>query len=339
MSARTMPLQLTVLLYFACYVPNVVLTRLVSSQPNAALGRPLTGLETLPSTLLMNLVLTLVFIWASGWWRDAHQKQVGRLSLPVPTRYTALSGVGTALVLFTVPMSLTFTNVSIPFILLLMRGDILLIAPLVDLIYGRRVRWWSWAALIIVGIALAMVLRQRGGFHLPPIAIATVVLYTIGYFLRLAVMTHIGKKGDAALVRQYFVEEKLVALPLSIVALALLSLTGLGNQSGELLRGFGMVWTDPVFWPLLGMAFSLTIISVFAAIILLNPNENSYCVPLERSSSLLAGFVAAYVLHWFWNQAQPTPMELVGAAMLTGAILLLTLAPQLGGHRAAPKTG
>jgi hypothetical protein len=340
---RTLPLELTVLLYFLSYIPNVVMTRLVSSQPNAALGRPLTGLETLPSTLVMNLVLTGAFIWLSGWWRDAHQWRVGRRSLPVPTRWTLLSGIGTALILFTVPLSLTFTNVSIPFILLLMRGDILVIAPLVDLIFGRRVRWWSWAALVIVGIALTLVIHQRGGFHLPPLAIATVVLYTIGYFTRLAVMTHIGKRGDPELVRQYFVEEKLVALPMSIVALALLSLTGLGSQSGELLRGFTMVWTDPVFWPLLGIASTLTIISVFAAIILLNPNENSYCVPLERSSSLLAGFAAAYVLHWFWGLPRPTAMELVGAAMLFAAILLLTLAPRYSRESnpmlVAPRTG
>jgi hypothetical protein len=300
----------------------------VSTQPNAALGRPLTGLETLPATLLMNLVLTGAFIWISGWYRDAHQLKVGWRSVPVPTRYTVLSGIGSALVLFTVPMSLTFTNVSIPFILLLMRGDILLIAPLVDLLFRRHVRWWSWAALVIVGCALTLVVRQRGGFHLPPLAVATVVLYTIGYFIRLAVMTHIGKRGDPALVRQFFVEEKLVALPMSIVALAAVSMLRLGNQSGDLYRGFTMVWTDPVFWPLLAIALTLTVISVFAAIILLNPNENSYCVPLERSSSLLAGLFAAYILYWFWDLPGPTHTELLGAAMLVGAILLLTLAPR-----------
>ena len=56
-----------------------------------------------------------------------------------------------------------------------MRGDILLIAPLVDLIFRRRVRWWSWTALVIVAVALTFVVRQRGGFHLPPLAIASVV--------------------------------------------------------------------------------------------------------------------------------------------------------------------
>ena len=137
----------------------------------------------------------------------------------MPTRYTLLSAVGTALILFTVPLSLTFTDVSIPFIQLLMRGDILLIAPLVDLLFR------SPRALVELGgagagrvIALSLVMRQRGGFTLPPLAVLTVVLYTLGYFIRLAVMTRVAKSGDPASVRRYFVEEKIVALPLAVVA-------------------------------------------------------------------------------------------------------------------------
>jgi drug/metabolite transporter (DMT)-like permease len=335
--AGFLPLEWIVALYFLSYLPNILLTKLATSRVHPELGRPLTGLETLPSTLIVNMLLTLLFIWLSGWHRDAHGLQVGGARLPVPTRYTALSGIGTALVLFTVPLSFTFTDVSIPFIQLLMRGDILLIAPLVDLIFRRRVRWWSWTALVIVAVALAFVVRQRGGFHLPPLAIATVVLYTIGYFLRLAVMTHVAKSGDAAGVRRYFVEEKIIALPMSIVVLALVSLAGLGNQAGELHWGFTAVWNDPVIWPLLGVAFTLTIVSVFAAIILLDKSENTYCVPLERSSSLLAGLVAAYLLHWAWGLPRPTTAELIGALLLISAILLLTLAPRHERRRLAAR--
>ena len=326
--ARWLPLEVVVLFYFLSYVPNILLTKLATSGVHPLLGRPLTGLETLPASLIVNLVLTYAFIWLSGWHRDANALQLGSLRLPLPTRYTLLSGVGSALVLFTVPLSFTFTNVSIPFIQLLMRGDILIIAPLVDLIFGRRVRWWSWTALVVVGIALAFVVRQRGGFHLPPLAIATVVLYTLGYFLRLAVMTRIAKRGDVSVVRRYFVEEKVIALPLSVAVLAALASTGLGSQAGELGWGFTKVWSDPVIWPLIGAAITLTIVSVFAAIILLDPHENSYCVPLERSSSLLAGLLAAFILHWAWGLPRPTDAEIIGAALLLGAILLLTLAPR-----------
>lgn len=330
-----LPLEAIVLLYFLSYLPNIILTRLATSDVHLALGRPLSGLETLPSTLTMNLVLTYLFIWLSGWHRDAHGVQVGGMRLPVPTRYTFLSGIGTALVLFTVPLSFTLTDVSIPFMQLLMRGDILIIAPLVDLIFRRRVRWWSWMALVIVAVALTLVVHQRGGFHLSPLAIATVVLYTVGYFLRLFVMTRVAKRGDPALVRQYFVEEKVIALPLSIAALAALSWAGFGTQSGELTFGFTAVWSDPVIWPLIGVAVTLTIVSVFAAIILLDPHENSYCVPLERSSSLVAGLAAAYILHWGWGLPQPTGTEMLGACMLIGAIVLLTVAPKFDKQRGA----
>src|SRR5690606_34495911 len=201
-SVTRMPLEWIVGLYFLSYIPNIIVTRLATSGMHPERGRALTGLETLPVSLTVNMVLTYLFIWLSGWHRDAHGLRVGNTRVPVPTRYTVLSGSGTALVRFTVPLSFTFTDVSIPFIQLLMRGDILLIAPLVDFIFGRRVRWYSWTALVIVAVALTFVIHDRGGFHLPPLAIATVVLYTVGYFLRLAVMTRISKSGDPATVRQ-----------------------------------------------------------------------------------------------------------------------------------------
>jgi hypothetical protein len=95
------------------------------------------------------------------------------------------------------------------------------------------------------------------------------------------------------------------------------------------------VWSDPVFWLLAGAAITLTIVSVFAAIILLDPHENSYCVPLERSASLVAGLGAAFIMHWVWDMPSPTGMEVLGALMLIGAIVLLTLAPKFEQRRLA----
>jgi drug/metabolite transporter (DMT)-like permease len=320
---RSMPLEAIVFAYFLAYLPNVIITKLVTSTRHAGLGRPLTGLETLPASLIVSLVLTYLFIWVSGWHRDAHAVQLGGCRVPVPTKYTLISGIGTSLVLFTVPLSFTFQGVSIPFIQL--------IAPLVDLIFRRKVRWWSWAALAMVLAALFITLSDRGGLHLPPLAILTVVLYTLGYFMRLMVMTKIAKNGDAALVRRYFVEEKIIALPLSVAVLAAISASGIGGQSGELSWGFLSVWTDPVFWPLCAIGLMLTIISVVAIIILLDPRENAYCVPLERAASLVAGVGGTMLLAWFWGQKMPRPAELMGAGILIAAIVLLSLAPRLSG--------
>ncbi|MFV0644540.1 MAG: hypothetical protein ACK5NN_08580 [Sphingomonadaceae bacterium] len=297
-----------------------------TDQPDV--GRPLTGLEILPASLIISLVLTYLYIWLSGWYRDAHTVKFAGLNLPVPTKYTFLSGCGTALVLFTVPMSFTIKDVSIPFMQLLMRGDILVIAPVVDFIFGRKVRWWSWTALVMVLIAMSITLVDRGGLKLPPIAIATIVLYTLGYFIRLMVMTKTAKNGDPALVRRYFVEEKVVALPLSVAALAVLAATGIGGAD-ELQRGFVDIWTSASMWPVFWIGLTLTIISVVALIILLDPRENAYCVPLERAASLVAGVGATLLLAWFWGLKEPRPAELIGAGILVAAIVLLSVAPRL----------
>ncbi|MDE2403563.1 MAG: hypothetical protein KGM17_02465 [Sphingomonadales bacterium] len=333
MARRAFTLEAWVGLYLALYLPNVMITRFVTTTPNAALGRPLTGLETLPASLIFNWAFTYAFIWLSGWHRDAHAVRIGGLRLPVPTRLTFLSGLGTALVLFTVPLSLTFRGVSIPFIQLIMRGDILIIAPLVDLLFGRRVRWWSWAALAMVAVALLITLTDRGGLKLPPLAILTVMLYTLGYFVRLAVMNRLSKDGDPAALRRYFVEEKIIALPLSVAALAAIPASGLGGQAGELGHGFLAVWRDPVIWPLFWIGLTLAAIGVVAVIILLDPNENAYCVPLERAASLVAGVGGAVLLAWFYGARMPRPAELLGAGILIAAIALLSLAPRLSGRR------
>ena len=336
---RAFPVEGYVGLYFLFYLPNVILTKLLTSLPHGALGRPLTGLETLPASLTMNTVMTYLFIWWSGWHRDAHHVSLGGLRVPMPTRYTLLSGLGTALIVFTVPLSFTFKGVSIPFIQLLMRGDILIIAPLVDLMFGRRVRWWSWTALAMVALALFITLRSRGELGLPPLAILVVLLYTLGYFIRLAVMTRVSKDGDPEKVRGYFVEEKIFALPASVAFLALISAAGWGGQAGELGFGFVGVWSDAVIGWLALIAFTLTVVSIFSILILLNPRENAYCVPLERASSLLAGVGGSLILAAWWGLKAPTPAELVGALILIVAIVLLSVAPRLRTAAAAPQPG
>lgn len=328
-SRSRLSLEVIVFLYFLSYLPNVIMTKLVTSVPSATLGRPLTGLETLPASLILNGIMTYVFIWLSGWYREANTAIIGGRRVPVPTRYTFLSGIGTALVLFTVPLSFTFQGVSIPFIQLLMRGDILIIAPLVDLIFGRRVRWWSWIALVMVAFALFITVKSRGGLALPPLALLDVALYTLGYFIRLAVMTRVAKTGDDASIRRYFVEEKIVALPFAVIALALISASGFGGQAGQLGFGFVRVWTDPVLLWLVGIAVSLTIISIFAAVILLDARENAYCVPMERAASLVAGVGGAVLLAAGWGLPWPSSADLIGALILIAAIVLLSVAPRL----------
>lgn len=329
------PIEIVTLLYLACYVPYILITRWVATTTYAPLGRPLTGLEVLPASLILSAVFTYLFVWLAGWWRFAHQWKVGPLSVPRPTGWTLLSGIGTAMLLFTVPLSYTFEGVSIPFMQLLMRGDVLVIAPLVDLMTGRKVRWYSWTALALVLLGLVITVGERGGLHLPPLALLTIVLYTIGYFVRLAVMTKVAKSGEPGSVQRYFVEEKIIGIPLAVVALAVISLVGVGAQGGELGWGFTEVWTSDQLPMLALVAVFLFLVSVFAAVILLDKRENTFCVPLERSASILAGIIAAYLLAAFAGAAYPTTAELAGAVLLVMAVIILSVGPHLHKRPAA----
>jgi drug/metabolite transporter (DMT)-like permease len=315
--------------YFATYVPYAVLVRWLASVPYPTRGRPLTGLEILPATTILSGLFTLLYAWTSGWWRSAHRSRLLGICIVHPTRWTLLSGVGTAMLLFTVPLSFTFQGVSIPFMQLLMRGDVLVIAPLVDLLAGRRVHWYSWIALALVAAGLILTIGARGGLHLPPLALVTVALYTVGYFVRLAVMTKIGKTGDPNTTKGYFVEEKLVAIPVAVLTLALLSALGLGAQGNQLSFGFVAVWTSNQLPTIFALSLLLVLISVFSILILMDARENTFCVPIERSASILAGTAAAYVLGEMSIGKPPTPAELAGAALLIAAITLLSLGPRM----------
>lgn len=303
-----------VLLYVAVLSGYVMITR------GGAAGTA-GGLAILPWAQLVYVALTFVFILASGWHRDAHHRIVLGLRIPVPTPATLVSGIGSAMMVSAIPMSYGQDSVSIPLILVLMRGGVLAIAPLVDLVYHRRIHWWSGVALLLVAAALLWVLHGREGGALPPLVVATVALYNLGFLLRLAMMSRIAKRGDDAQNRQYFVEERLVALPLSLVGLLVLVVAG--SDADTLAQALHVDWTPQLIAAAAGMGLLMTAVSVLATLILLDAQENSFCVPVERAGSLLAGFIAAWMLHWTWSGPAPTATEIEGAGLLLAAILLL----------------
>lgn len=325
---RRMPIELATLGYILAYLPYVVLTRHLSTSPSGVDGRTLTGLEILPGMLISGAVFSLGFIWLVGWNRHVTHVKVGPLRIPFADRWTLASGVCTALILVTVPLSYTFQNVSIPFMQLLMRGDILIIAPVVDLMSRRRVHWWSWAALAIVGFALFVTLWERGGLNLPWLAIVTIVVYTIGYFGRLWIMSKRSKDDDPEKLRRFFSEEKIVAFPVAITLLFVVSLLG-GPQGRELSWGFTQVWTHPQLAFIAATGLMVCLTGVFSGFILLDARENSYCVPLERSASILAGVFGSALLALFLGGRMPSLAEFAGAGLLILAVTLLWLGPRL----------
>jgi len=320
------PIELLTLLYVATYVPYAVLTRWLSASSMA--GRTLSGLEILPATLLIGGLLTGLLVTSLGWTKLARQRRLFGVSIPFPTRWTTASGIGAAVILFTVPLSFTFKDVSIPFMQLLMRGDVLVIAPCVDYLMGKHVRWYSWVALILVACGLALTIHDRGGLHLSALAIVTVCLYTLGYFVRLLAMSRVGKGESRQAARAYFVEEKIVAYPAALLGVALLALLVPGSQANELTFGFMGVWNSGQIGYLAALSCLVVLLSVFSLLILLHDRENTFCVAFERSGSILAGIAAAYVLASMGIGPSPSPAEVWGALTLIAAVVLLSVAPR-----------
>lgn len=309
--------------YFAAYAPYSALTKALSS---GRLGPRLDGFVVLPIAVIASTVGMGIFLAATGWWRAATRFTLAGRSLPTPTRRTVVSGACTSAILVTTTLAYTFEGVSIVFAMLLMRGGVLIIAPIVDALSGRRVQARSWVALGLTLAALVVAFAERGGFALPTAAALDIALYLASYFVRLRLMSGAAKSARHDDNRRFFVEEQLVASPLSLAVLALWAMSGAGGATGADLReGFVGLWgSAAALWLLLiGTLSQLT--GIFGGLILLDRRENTFCVPVNRASSVLAGVVGSVTLWALGVGRMPSTHELVGAALIVAAIVVLSM--------------
>lgn len=318
--------------YFACYAPYSATAKALSSGLVHDQVRPISGYEMLPLSVFVSVVGMVLTISALGWWKHATQLRVGPLSLPVPTRWTFLSGLCTAAIVATTTLAYTFDGVSIVFMMLLMRGGVLVIAPTIDLLTGRKVRWFSGLALALSLLALVVAFAERGGFAITVVAAVDVAIYLASYFVRLRFMSRLAKSSDQDATRRYFVEEQLVGTPAVLVFLGAVALLGGdGAFASQVRAGFLDLASHPapvvLATALVGLLSQGT--GLFGGLILLDRREHTFCVPVNRSSSVLAGLVASYALYFLLGQSPPAQGELWGAALVLAAILSLSLPPLL----------
>ncbi|CAN5152012.1 hypothetical protein BH09MYX1_BH09MYX1_20910 [soil metagenome] len=326
--------------YFVAYLPYSALAKALSKGWVTPAGRALSGLEILPISAMTSMVAMVITISLLRWWRYAGKRKIGGIEVPSPGIWTFLSGLATACILVTTTLAYTFQGVSIPLIMLFMRGGVLLIAPVVDVLSGRKVRWFSAIALVLSFLALLDALTQSKGFAMPALCIADIVLYLCSYFVRLRFMSRTAKSVDKAVRLRYFVEEQMVATPAAVFMLGILALVNKGPLTA-LRAGFVDMWSSPAlpYVALVGLLSQGT--GVFGGLVLLDARENSFSVPLNRASSILAGVGAAFLLAFTFSGVADPPhfppaFELVGAGLLVVAILVLSVGPMFGRKPSAP---
>jgi hypothetical protein len=288
--------------YFVCYAPYAAAVKILSSRG--------TALEIFPSVVAGTILGLAITFFVLGWWRQARLVRE-------PRRIVAAFGEASLIAATT--FAYTFSGISIVLALLLMRGGVLTLAPAVDLAYGRRVRWFARTSLAFALVSVAYALAHAGDYSLPWLAGVNLAFYLGGYMLRLPAMTRLAKVNDLAITRQYFVDEAVVAAATLAAAPLLAALLPLGTVSAQLRFGLTHITLAGV---VTGLFYSG--LHLFGTLIYLDWRENTFCISLNRCTSLLAGIFASLAVTSSWNVAAVPPSQLVAAGIMLAALALLS---------------
>jgi protein-tyrosine-phosphatase/drug/metabolite transporter (DMT)-like permease len=308
--------------YFIFYLPYCALIKAITT--GLWPGGPVSGFELLPATVIATAVVVLVIITAMGWWKYAGRREILGFRIPFPSRWTLLSGLGFAVIIGTTTLAYTFSGVSILLALLMLRGGVLILAPIVDGLFKREVRWFSWTALVLSFMGLAVALTDVQSYQMTAIAALNIAAYLTGYLLRLPCMNRWAKSEDKKASYRYFVEEQMVAMPVLVAVPAIFALIGQGEIMMELRRGFTSFLESDLIGPALLVGALYAGLCAFGTLIYLDRRENTFCIPLNRCTSLLSGVAASYALAFLFQQAPPSHAQLLGAGLIMIAILVLS---------------
>lgn len=310
--------------YFLFYAPYASLIKITTSGLWPGLSDRISGFRLLPAVVISTALLLPLIVSVRGWWKYAGRRPILGVNIPIPRPLIFLSGLGTAIIIGATTLIFTFDGVSIVFALVLMRGGVLIMSPAVDRIFRRRVRWFSWAALAATTLAVLIALSDVNNYRLSIITLAIIAGYLLGYLLRLPCATKLAKLPDPTTTWRYFVEEQMVAMLLLIAIPGVLALIGKGEIMMELREGFANFFTSSITIPALMIGALYAGLYYFGTLIYLDCRENTYCIPLNRGASLLAGFFGTLVLSLALGQSLPSASQLSSLGLIVASLLLLS---------------
>lgn len=309
--------------YFGFYLPYIALVKSTTNGLLPGVDAP-SSFEILPATGIATAVVMTLIITAMGWWKYAGRFRIFGVSVPCPRRLTLISGVATAAIIYTTTLVYTFRGVSILLAMLMLRGGVLLFAPAVDIAFKRRVRWFSWIAFGLTLLAVVAAFSDVSTYHMTFAVVLTVAVYLTGYAIRLPCVNRLTKTAESSVTYRYFVEEQMVAMAALVAVPGAIALLGSGSIAAELRTGYTSFFATPAIWPALIIGALYACLCFFGTRIYLDRRENTFCIPLNRCSSLLSAIVASYGLALVFGERPPGIGELAGAALVIIAILFLS---------------
>src|SRR4029079_7168466 len=137
-------------------------------------------------------------------------------------------------------------------------------------------------------------------------------------------MSRLAKSDQRSATLRYFVEEQMVASPLLVLVLIVLSLIGAGDVMMGFREGLTTFATTPgaFFAALVGLSYAA--LCVCTTLIFLDRRENTFCVPMHCGSSMLSGFTATAILAYVYGQSSPTAAQNVSAGLIIVALGFLS---------------
>ena len=310
--------------YFVSYAPYVGLTKIFSQGLLPGVDRPASPFEMLPATGFATAVVTVLLITVLGWWSYLGRRNLWGVTVPWPMRRTLLAGLATAAIIYATTLMFTFTGVSVLLALLLMRSGVLILAPAVDCLFRKRVRWFSWTALGLCLLAVVATAAELQSYETTWVLLLTVGIYVGAYAVRFPCLNTLAKTTDRAAACRYFVEEQFVAMAVLIVAPLAIALVGSSGIPLEIRHGVTSFLSTSALWPSLLIGVLYALLCLFGTLIYLDRRENTFCISLNRSSSLLAGLAVSYGIAFWFGERTPSAMQLFGAALIAVAILVLS---------------
>ena len=310
--------------FYIFYTPYSGLTKALSSGLLPGTNGAIKGTVLLPLSAIGTVIGMLGFVTVMGWWKYAGRRDVLGVSIPFPRRLTFLSGVCLATIMGTTTLAFTFGGLSIVLVLVLLRGGTLIIAPIVDRIVGRRVRWFSWTAMLVSLAAVLVVLSDASNYVLTLAAVIDIAAYLAAYFFKLQFMSRLAKTDDRSATLRYFVEEQMVASPLLVLTLIVLAMIGAGDVMLGFRTGLTTFLTSSaaIYALLVGIFYAA--LCICTTLIFLDRRENTFCMPMHCGSSMLSGFTATAILAYAFGQSSPTMAQTISAGFIAVALGFLS---------------
>ena len=309
--------------YFGFYLTFSFATKLLASGSTSGIAPkpPIDGAVILPASIVACGV-----VWAAAMLIELlyrrHRRQPSAVAASLPlmlSRDVLIAASASAVILTAATLAYSLPGVSLLVPLLLMKGGVLLAGPTVDWLGGAEIKRRAYVVLGLAATAIASVLWHKVDLSAGAgigWACVCAVAYVVAYFPKIAVMTR--NKRRAGFLFAEMTMTLLIAMPLSLLGLwavtwlrrmgmvGVVASTASPASFTAQLQTAADILHDPRMWFL---AVGSEGCALAGGLIFMSPPSATLTVPLNRCTSLLAGFAATLLL---WRHGGRSVAEYAG---------------------------